>query len=356
MGKTYVIQKEYKLKDNNRPVNDIFQNDNGSKNKTKTILLLTIVAIILISVFLIIAWVMTRDNPIQAMQNQNTNEAIINEPKNPPLPYAHNMDNENPLGLDTTKETLGLNEKPVDNPMSNVPPVGVPINNANTTPTTEQQAVAKDDDFENNARFQAALRDLERQHTDKKEIKKEEEPAKTKEQTPTKVITPLAPKDTTIARAPDPTKSAQKPAPKPIDKEKAKPADSVKPNPQPVATQKPKEPEKPALMPIIDREKPDNKKVIQRPQNNVVSANQGKAPEKGHYIQVGSFVAQEKITPEFLNKIAKYNYRILKVEEKGGIRAKYLIGPYKTRAEVKQIETKIRTEINQGAFYVDHTK
>ena len=205
------------MKDDNKAVNDIFQNDNGSKNKTKTILLLTIVAIILISVFLIIAWVMTRDNPLQdmqnqAMQNQNKDGLALNESKDRTLPYAHNLDSQtppqNPLGLDTNRDSLKPQESEAqaNNPMSNVPPLGVPTN-ADSMPTTSTKP-SKDDDLENDARFQAALRDLEKQHNDKKNIDKTTESKKeeSKKEGPKKVITPIPPKDTTIAIAPNPTK------------------------------------------------------------------------------------------------------------------------------------------------------
>lgn len=371
------------MKDNNRSVNDIFQNDNSSKNKTKTILLLTIVAIILISVFLIIAWVMTRDNPLQDMQKEHE-QTLNNQTKERPLPYAHNMENENPFGIDTSKNIPPRNEDSSlpDTAMSNTPPIGVPTDN-NLALATENKDAEKNNEFERDEKYQAVLKDLEKQHADKKntEAKKETESQKAKEQAQTKVVMPPVPKETIIAPALDPTKSTQKAkdsdkqAQKIAPKEQAKLAEAKKPNTQTTqanTTQKPKDSEKPNIKPQEkqnSQEKPNtsatpqkleskeqDNKVMQRPQNNIVSANQGKAPEKGHYVQVGAFTDQDKITPEFLNKISKYNYRILKVEQNGVKSAKYLIGPYKTREEVKQIETKIRTEINQGAFYVDRTK
>lgn len=368
------------MKDNNRSVNDIFQNDNSSKNKTKTILLLTIVAIILIAVFLIIAWVMTRDNPLQDMQKEHEQTAL-NQPKERPVPYAHNMENENPFNIDTNKNmNLPAQDSNLpDTSMSNTPPVGVPTNNT-TALAMENKDTEKGNEFESDERYQAALKDLEKQHADKKntESKKEAEAPKAKEKDQTKVVVPPAPKETIIAPALDPTKHSQKPkdsekaAQKPASKEQVKPAETKKPATPANTTQKPKDSEKADAKPQAKQtepakpntpaatQKPESKgqdsKVIQRPQNNIVSENQGKAPEKGHYVQVGAFTDQDKITQEFLNKISKYNYRILKVEQNGVTSAKYLIGPYKTREEMKQIETKIRTEINQGAFYVDRTK
>lgn len=369
------------MKDNNKSVNDIFQNDNSSKNKTKTILLLTIVAIILISVFLIIAWVMTRDNPLQDIQKDQ--ESTINQTKERILPYAHNVENENPFGIDTNKNIVPPSEEVrlPETAMSNTPPIGVPTS-IPAASETENKNVSKVNEFENDERFQAALKDLEKQHADKKnaDAKKETESSKTKEQPQAKVVTPSAPKETTIVAALDPTKSTQKA--KDSDKASQKPQAKEQTKPEPIKTstqtsaQKQKDSDKQVAKPQPKQAEPANKsattqkpavaqnanakgqdnKVMQRPQNNIVSENQGKSPEKGHYVQVGAFTAQDKITPEFLNKIAKYNYRILKVEQNGVASAKYLIGPYKTREEVKQIETKIRTEINQGAFYVDRTK
>lgn len=368
------------MKDNNA-VNDIFQNDNSSKNKTKTILLLTIVAIILISVFLIIAWVMTRDNPLQDMQKEHE-QTSLNQTKERPVPYAHNnMENENPFGIDTSKNLSPQNEDSSlpDAAMSNTPPIGVPTDNTLAL-STENKNAEKNNEFERDEKYQAVLKDLEKQHADKKntEAKKETESQKAKEQAQTKVVMPPVPKETIIAPALDPTKSTQKAkdsdkvAQKPASKEQVKPVETKKPVTPSNTTQKPKDSEKVDAKPQAKQteqvkqntpaatQKPESKdqdnKVMQRPQNNIVSANQGKDPEKGHYVQVGAFTDQDKITPEFLNKISKYNYRILKVEQNGVKSAKYLIGPYKTREEVKQIETKIRTEINQGAFYVDCTK
>ena len=352
------------MKDDNKAVNDIFQNDNGSKNKTKTILLLTIVAIILISVFLIIAWVMTRDNPLQDMQNQtmkdqNKNGLALNEPKDKTLPYAHNLDSQNPLGLDTNRDSLKPqeSESQADNPMSNVPPLGVPANTA-PMPTTSTKP-SKDDELENDVRFQAALRDLEKQHNDKKnldkktESKKEAEPKKPE---PTKVITPIPPKDTTIAIAPDPTKSTQKPkdSDKDSKKQESQKAEPKKPEqkkqePAKTESSKPKDSEK-------ETKKP-NDNIIPKPQNNVVSANQGKAPEQGYYLQVGVFT--QTPAQSFLNKIAKYNYRVLKTEEDGVTKSKYLIGPYISKNKAKEAEQKVREEVESKAnviFYQRQAK
>lgn len=358
------------MKDDNKAVNDIFQNDNGSKNKTKTILLLTIVAIILISVFLIIAWVMTRDNPLQdmqnqAMQNQNKDGLALSESKDRTLPYAHNLDSQtppqNPLGLDTNRDSLKPQESEAqaNNPMSNVPPLGVPTN-SDSMPTTSTKP-SKDDDLENDARFQAALRDLEKQHNDKKNIDKTTESKKeeSKKEEPKKVITPIPPKDTTIAIAPDPTKSSQKPqadSKKQTDskKEEPKKAEAKKPEPkkqEPAKTEstKPKDSEK-------ETKKP-NDNIIPKPQNNVVSANQGKAPEQGYYLQVGVFT--QTPAQSFLNKIAKYNYRVLKTEEDGVTKSKYLIGPYISKNKAKEAEQKVREEVESKAnviFYQRQAK
>lgn len=358
------------MKDDNKAVNDIFQNDNGSKNKTKTILLLTIVAIILISVFLIIAWVMTRDNPLQDMQNQtmkdqNKNGLALNEPKDKTLPYAHNLDSQNPLGLDTNRDSLKPqeNETQADSPMSNVPPLGVPANTA-PMPTTSTKP-SKDDDLENDVRFQAALRDLEKQHNDKKNIDKTTESKKeeSKKEEPKKVITPIPPKDTTIAIAPDPTKSTQKP--KDSDKDSKKPqADSKKQESQKAEPKKPEqkkqEPAKTESTKPKDSEKETKKpndNIIPKPQNNVVSANQGKSPEQGYYLQVGVFT--QTPAQSFLNKIAKYNYRVLKTEEDGVTKSKYLIGPYISKNKAKEAEQKVREEVESKAnviFYQRQAK
>ncbi|TLD83339.1 SPOR domain-containing protein [Helicobacter trogontum] len=358
------------MKDNNKPVNDIFQSDSGNKNKTKTLLLLTIVAIILISVFLIIAWVMTRDNPLQDMQNQNKGESTLNEPKSATLPYAHNLDSQNPLNLGTNKASLQLqeDESQINNPMSNVPPLGVPATNFASMSATDTKP-SGNDDLENDARFQAAIRDLEKQHNDKKNTE-------SKKLEPTK---------------PDPLKQKEGVATKPKDSEKTdnkKQNDNIIPKPQnnmhPQAPSKDlekqhndkKNTESKKLEPTKpdplkqkegvstkpkDSEKTDNKKqndnIIPKPQNNVISANQGKAPEQGYYLQVGVFT--QTPAQSFLNKIAKYNYRVLKTEEDGVAKSKYLIGPYISKNKAKEAEQKVREEVESKAnviFYQRQAK
>ncbi len=338
----------------NNTVNDIFQNNNSNKNKTKTILLLTIVAIILISVFLIIAWVMTRDNPIQSIEEVDSNAKITNQQNAPsPIPYAHNIENQNdnPLGINDNMvlQIPNSNQNNTES-MSSVPPLSVQSNELeeNKGNKTEQEQVG----FENDERYKAAYKELELKH----ETKNKDKDIKQQEKEPTKVITPLPPKDTIIAQAPDPT--AKRPVKKEEQKDSAKPKveaqkkevvkDTKKEDSKQVekvvaSTQKDKPKE------VISKQPSD--KVIQRPQN-IADANQGKSPEKGHYIQVGSFTIQDKITPEFLNKVSKYSYRKENSEYNGKPSVKYLIGPYKTREEAKQIESKIRTEIKSDAFYV----
>ncbi|WP_369607824.1 SPOR domain-containing protein, partial [Helicobacter trogontum] len=110
-----------------------------------------------------------------------------------------------------------------------------------------------------------------------------------------------------------------------------------------------------------DSEKTDNKKqndnIIPKPQNNVISANQGKAPEQGYYLQVGVFT--QTPAQSFLNKIAKYNYRVLKTEEDGVAKSKYLIGPYISKNKAKEAEQKVREEVESKAnviFYQRQAK
>lgn len=361
------------MKDN-KPVNDIFQNDNGSKNKTKTMLLLTIVAIILISVFLIIAWVMTRDNPLQNIQKENKDETVLNGGNSQTLPYEHDnghiMDSNNPLGLDTNMDSIKSQDyRPSQNPISNIPPSSVPTDTA--VILGDNTKLSKDDDIESDARFQSALRDIEKQHNDKKKAE-----AKTKESTKenplkessgkenehgtTKMITPSTTKNTTVAIAPDPTKSTQKSkdSEKVLNQKLQKQDDSSKKieTKKPEAT-KPKE----VIAKPKDSEKTSDKKsndnIIPKPQNNVISTNQGKTPEQGYYLQVGVFT--QNPAQSFLNKITKYNYRVLKIEEDGITKSKYLIGPYISKNKAKEAEQKVREEVESKAsviFYQKQTK
>lgn len=390
-------------------VEDILQNDTGNKSKTKTILLLAIVAIILISVFLIIAWVMTRDNPVHTLSDANANNRVLSQQiDNTPqtIPYAHNIDSNaqsNFLsnGHNDQQDQLGLN---LDNTqgremaMSSVPPVGVQTQTSETSMGMISALAETGGNYEDDQRYQAALRDLEQRHGAKSvaDNVKSQEQAQVAPVVPSvqpvqdKVVTPSVPKEAPIATLNQPTKTTldkdAKEGVKPISKEKEELKDAKKPADQNVKQQqeikpqdvKPKEVQKtPASQPKpaepvvqkqpVEAQKPQAQtekpkqpvelaqdKVIQRSQS-VVDANQGKVPEKGHYIQVGSFAAQDqdKMKP-FLNKISKYNYRKLDVKmNDGSTTVKYLIGPYKTREEAKQIETKIRTEINSGAFHYE---
>ncbi len=350
---------------NNSAVDDIFKNDNSNKNRTKTILLLAIVAIILISVFLIIAWVMTRDNPMQNIEEVDQEKKVLNEQSSnqqSPLPYAHNIDtskNNNPLGINDSISSNLANPNNVEVPMSSTPPLGVQASDLDkSTQNTNNMPNKEHANFEDDARYVAAYKALQDKYEANKDTKSQQD-KKEQEVTQPKVITPLEPKKVTIAQAPDPTIRNQ-----------AKSTD-VKANTKP-NTEAPKQAQKDSKPTLKDPKKEEQKQVVQvnkdkpketvtkqpspdkvipRPQS-VAGENQGKAPEKGHYIQVGSFTVQDKITPEFLNKVSKYSYRKENSEYNGKPSVKYLIGPYKTREEAKQVESKIRTEIKSDAFYV----
>lgn len=338
----------------NSSVNDIFQNDSGSKNKTKTILLLTIVAVILIAVFLIIAWVMTRDNHIQVVNSINNPDTKIQNPTSNNqnvIPYAHNIpDNTTQHNTNVTivnpNDILGLNtdtqNQMSNNPISETPPVAVNTQTTNNiipnltsanNMTTNSNQKQDELNYEKDEKFQANLKNLAQTA----------EPAKISE----KVITPLQPKEVPIAVAPDPTKqNATKPK---TQAEKPKESTQKDTQKQEVKkdtayTSKPATASQNTKTPTNTQ---NDARIIQKPTNPPYKE-QGASPTKGFYIQVGSF-SQDKVDPVFLNKVSKYPYR--KETEKGT--TKYLIGPFQTSAEATRHLQNIKTEIDSGAYRVE---
>lgn len=387
-------------------VNDIFQNDNNGKNKTKTILLLVIVAIILIAVFLIIAWVMTRENPMQTIQNaNNANTKIINPtPAQNPIPYAHNLDNNpKPNTQNNANDALGLgidSQNTQNMGISTLPPLGVKTDNTPTNNTQPPLINATPQgntslSYQNDPAFQH-YNDIVKQEQMKQEQNKQEHTKKDtykqeSEKVPSKVITPLPPKETPIVTAPDPTKTHNNSTQKPKETNSAtqkksdskessntapKKSDSkdTKNHAQETSKEVTKKPENKITKPdskdthVTQKENPksttqaskptqpantqNDPKIIQRP---VKSQNkeQGTEATKGFYIQVGSFAQRDKIDQKFLTSIAEYSYRT-KVETKDGkTTIKYLIGPYKERTETKRYLQDIKTKINPNAFFTE---
>ncbi|RDU66371.1 hypothetical protein CQA53_03900 [Helicobacter didelphidarum] len=338
---------------NNSNVNDIFQNDNNSKNKTKTILLLTIVMIILIAVFLIIAWVMTRDNPIQtiAIEDTGKNNLILNESPNSqkPIPYAHNTENAtpNPTLADSANNQLGLDLDSQNPHISLTPPVGVDADSKNVQPNFPPLSINTSSqtplpNYEEDKQYQNTIKDLQKKHEEKGNghnqvvANNQKQPPQDEIKIPQKVIVSSAPQvvSTPISDLPKQVKKPEE-VNKPIKKQEQ------------VQSASGKKPETNAGKPLAQTSAQDN--VIQRPAKPTDSK-QGTTATKGHYIQVGAF----SLKPEaiFLNKISKYSYRIESyTDNEGKTVTRYLIGPYKDKQDATRNLQNIRTEILPSATH-----
>ncbi|RDU61232.1 SPOR domain-containing protein [Helicobacter sp. MIT 14-3879] len=332
---------------NKSSVNDIFQSENSSKNKTKTILLLTIVAIILIVTFLIIAWVMTRDNTIESIQLTGDQETrILNQP-----PYAHNIDessssntssmaNLDPFDMDMAKMS--------DTPPSSIPNLSLPPLDSNSTTFN----------LDNDPKVLAKMQELQQKHLEKsknaqpntQDSNKISEKAASVSVLP-KEITTKEPsdsknisKETVIKPAIDPTSIKSK---EPKKEEKTQTPDSK--NVAKASTPVNSTPAKPAAPSEQSSASKPSSNIIEKPQQ-IENKDNGKAATKGHYIQVGSFAGS--VDKNFLNRISKYPYRIKTDSKDGKTVVKYLIGPYSSRVEANRNIQKIK-EIQGSAFYVE---
>ncbi|MWV62483.1 SPOR domain-containing protein [Helicobacter saguini] len=351
---------------NNSNMNDIFANDNSARNKTKTIFLLSIVAIILIAVFLIIAWVMTRDNTIQPLETQGENERIQSPQKE--IPYAHSEDTTpNPNIINSPDNQLGLN---LDSGLTTTPPPNLA---QNQTPQTPQipgfQPVAQPDsnvqketpnflpppvntqntpNYEDDPKYQENLKNLQAQQT-----------AKNAQQVNTtqKVVTPPPPvelkpsdkkdakkdsKDAKTTPPPAATKDSKAIQNRAVD---SKQAEAKKPESKPTESKTAEK--KPATTAASDKK---DDKILQRPAQPT-NKNNGTPAQKGHYIQVGSFPEANKVDTLFMQNIQKYGYRIQKFDNNGVPFVRYLVGPYKDQQEAKSKLNEVKTQINGNAIY-----
>lgn len=102
--------------------------------------------------------------------------------------------------------------------------------------------------------------------------------------------------------------------------------------------------------------KPEPKKVVkkQEPRQSVkdlVKSVSSTAP-KGYFVQVGAFSKQP--SQKYINNIrnAKLKYKIYKVEVKGKLYNKVLIGPYSSRAQAKENIESIKSKLNISSAYI----
>lgn len=350
---------------NQSSVNDIFQNENSKNNKTKTILLLTIVAMILIITFLIIAWVMARDNTIESIQltEDNQNTKVLNQP-----PYGYNI-NENkdnnetqttmldPFNIGTTK-------------MSDTPPTTIPTNIPMLSIANSSQ---KTNEMDNDLKMQAKLQELQQKHLEKSKSAQADKDSNKSITVAQKAPAP-SPREAQLAEnKANPTQEEKKA----IDSKNTQ--NTIKPDIKPTNTQA-KDAQTKGQNPSPNDKKNDDKKIddkkavdnrtaqrqqpTQNPANNsnkpksdnIIEKNaqqienNGKVATKGHYIQVGSFTGN--VDKNFLNRISKYPYRIKTDDRDGKTIVKYLIGPYSSKVEANSNIQKIK-EIQGNAFYTE---
>lgn len=350
-------------------MNDIFANDNSARNKTKTIFLLSIVAIILIAVFLIIAWVMTRDNTIQPIEAQGENERIQSPQKE--IPYAHSEDSKpNPNVVSSTDNQLGLN---LDSTLATTPPPSAGQAPQNQTPqipgfkpvTQESNSqnlaqnqtpnflpppnVGDTPNYEDDPKYQENLKNLQAKNAQKNAqqvntTQKVVTPPPPKELKPSDKDSKDSKKDSKATPPPASTKDSKTIQNRATDSKDTK--DKAKPK---VAEKKPESNTESKIEAKPASDKKDDK-ILQRPKEPVKKDN-GAPAQKGHYIQVGSFPEENKVDTLFMQNIQKYGYRIQKFDNNGKPFVRYLVGPYKDQQEAKSKLNEIKTQLNGNAIY-----
>ena len=339
---------------NQSGVNDIFESEGGG-NKTKTILLLSIVAVILVVAFLIIAWVITREDTIETIDaiGDSQNNRVINQPS-----YSSNIDNS---AQRYSPPPYG-GSNPLDINMSGISGTPPP-----SIPTLNPPSPSADTDALNDPAVIDAMRQIASQDAANRGMGGLDTPS----------TTPSASKgamDTKVAQATAPATMSPKEMPKPESKPEVKdtpkdikPTSTQAPKPLPPVKPESKKPEvKTEVSPTKD---PKDTKVADNaakpapkpaaaPGNNIIGrpattsdADNGKPATKGHYIQVGSFTGA--VDSIFLNKISKYSYRIKEDSKDGKTVMKYLVGPYPSKVDANKNIKKIKEEVQGSAFYLE---
>ncbi|RDU72507.1 hypothetical protein CQA66_04120 [Helicobacter aurati] len=322
---------------NQSGINDIFQNESGKSNKTKTILLLTIVAIILIVTFLIIAWVMARDNTIESIQltEDNQNIRVLNQP-----PYAHNVENST-----ASNNTLTSNLDPFDidvAKMSDTPPASIPSLNP-------PAATQKTNDIDNDPKILAKMQELQQKHMEKNKNTQPQAKDSDKPISINEKVTPTpTPKETPLKAADSKNQQTQTKQPTNESLTKERPPKNENKAEQVKEAKTAQTPPPPPVVPTNTSDKPKSSNIIEKKTRQ--TEDNGKAATKGHYIQVGSFAGS--VDKNFLNRISKYPYRIKTESRDGKTIVKYLIGPYSSRVEANSNIQKIK-EIQGNAFYTE---
>ena len=339
---------------NQSGVNDIFESEGGG-NKTKTILLLSIVAVILVVAFLIIAWVITREDTIETIDaiGDSQNNRVINQPS-----YQSNIDNS---AQRYSPPPYG-GSNPLDINMSGISGTPPP-----SIPTLNPPSPSADTDALNDPAVIDTMRQIASQDAANRGMGGLDTPSTTPSMSKGAM-------DTKVAQATVPATMAPKEMPKPESKPEVKdtpkdvkPTSTQAPKPLPPVKPESKKPEvKTEVSPTKD---PKDTKVADNaakpapkpaatPGNNIIGrpattpdADNGKPATKGHYIQVGSFTGA--VDSIFLNKISKYSYRIKEDSKDGKTVMKYLVGPYPSKVDANKNIKKIKEEVQGSAFYLE---
>lgn len=108
--------------------------------------------------------------------------------------------------------------------------------------------------------------------------------------------------------------------------------DTISPSPAPKPTTTPK----PAPKSEAPKPKPESSPKAQSASASAPAVANGSAPTQGFYWQVGAF--EKEPNAEFLTLIKKYPYRIQHIVLDNKPNARYLLGPYKSRAQAPNRE------------------
>lgn len=136
-------------------------------------------------------------------------------------------------------------------------------------------------------------------------------------------------KESAQASKPAASTSTQKPATQASTKD----SEQKKPEPKP---QPAKKPESTRVQSKESASKPAPNMVAQKPTTPAPAATNGSAPTQGFYWQLGVF--EKEPSAEFLALIKKYSYRVQHVVFDNKPNTRYLLGPYKSKAQAPSRE------------------
>lgn len=277
-----------KLMDERKELNEILLGGDLPKDssKGKKIILMLVIAIIVIAILLVVFYKMTRED--------DKDPILLTEPSIEKLDSLHNSDSSFEMG---SEEFENL---PIDN-MSNI-----------GTGIQDDPNKAEDE-----GKFDKIVQDIKAKQlvSEQRQALSAGENASADRKDLTKGVT----KDKI------PTQAGTTSSTRPVK------VDSFSTKP-PVETQ----------VKTVSRQP----KTLEKPKvTKVLASKNGSLASHGYYLQVGAF--SKKPNQFFLNKIAKYNYRIQTSTIGGQIVTKYLIGPYSSKTEASRDVLRVTTEIGK---------